>query len=147
MNPDTISLLESPIEELLYNAMKEARIDYITDIRPQEVIGKYRVDFLLIPKHGKTKGVIVECDGAYHQKEEQQQKDRERTAYLIGRGYSLIRFSGKTLHEYYVNQYHDGISPVDKIKTLIMENAGPYATGKEFIEMVDKEGNLYLVPK
>jgi very-short-patch-repair endonuclease len=58
---------ESPIEEILLELMIKERIGELAHIKPQYPIGIYRVDFLLDPKHGKNAGVVVECDGFYHE--------------------------------------------------------------------------------
>jgi len=57
-------------------------------IKPQVMIGKYRVDFLLWD-------VIIELDGyAYHSKKKQRQHDTTRDRYLTTAGYRILRFTG-----------------------------------------------------
>lgn len=55
--------------------------------RRQEPIGPYIVDFV---SYG-TK-LIVELDGGHHNKPAEQVKDRERSAWLEGQGFRVIRF-------------------------------------------------------
>jgi very-short-patch-repair endonuclease len=59
----------------------------------QRVIGPYTVDFLW-PEHG----LIVETDGwADHRTRSAFESDRERDAWLVGRGYRVIRFTWRQL--------------------------------------------------
>jgi lysyl-tRNA synthetase class 2 len=53
--------------------------------RRQHPIGAYITDFCCLER-----GLIVELDGAQHA--EQGDQDRERTAFLEGAGYRVIRF-------------------------------------------------------
>ena len=56
----------------------------------QHVIGDYIVDFLF-----RKSKVIVEIDGGYHLREEQQTSDAQRTEWLESRGYKVIRFTNE----------------------------------------------------
>ena len=53
--------------------------------RRQHAIGNYIVDFVSIKKK-----LIIELDGSQHL--EQEEYDKERTAYLESQGYKIIRF-------------------------------------------------------
>ncbi len=55
--------------------------------RRQHPIGPYTVDFCCIARH-----LVIEVDGSQHGEPEQERKDALRTAYLMGRGYRVIRF-------------------------------------------------------
>ena len=56
----------------------------------QHIIGDYIVDFLF-----RKSKLIVEIDGGYHTKGEQQELDAIRTEWLEGQGYHVIRFSNE----------------------------------------------------
>ncbi len=53
--------------------------------RRQRPIGPYVVDFVCL-----TRGLIVEVDGGQHA--ERTEADSRRTAYLIARGFRVLRF-------------------------------------------------------
>jgi very-short-patch-repair endonuclease len=92
-------------------------IDYHDEellIRPQESIGKYRVDFLLtwrskeiLPRSDDKFDfvnteikVIVECDGhEFHEKtKEQASRDKKRDRDLQTMGYYVFRYSGSDIY-------------------------------------------------
>jgi very-short-patch-repair endonuclease len=56
--------------------------------RRQRPIGPYIVDFYC-PEYG----LVVEVDGQQHTHPSQVASDEERTAYLVGRGLRVLRFS------------------------------------------------------
>ena len=58
--------------------------------RRQYVIGDYIVDFFF-----RKSMLIVEIDGGYHTKEEQQQKDAERQKWLEYNDYKVLRFTNE----------------------------------------------------
>lgn len=58
--------------------------------RRQHPILDYIVDFICLPKR-----LIIEVDGGYHNKIDQQINDANRTVRLEQMGYSVIRFSNK----------------------------------------------------
>ena len=116
--------VESPIEQLLYTALKATVVltggdpaepveiqgkEYMigTGIYPQEKIGKYRVDFLIIEYDrgkGKTqirKSVIVECDSQeWHERTESERRyEKARDRYLQNIGYKVFHFTGKEIIE------------------------------------------------
>lgn len=58
--------------------------------RRQYIIGDYIVDFFF-----RKSLVIVEIDGGYHFKEEQQYADKYRQTWLESKGYIVLRFSNE----------------------------------------------------
>ena len=58
----------------------------------QHIIGDYIADFVCL-----TSKLIVELDGGYHQLEQQQISDEQRTEWLESRGFRIIRFSNEEL--------------------------------------------------
>jgi very-short-patch-repair endonuclease len=55
--------------------------------RRQEPIGTYIVDFVCFEKK-----IVIEVDGGQHGKESIRQKDAERTSWLEGEGFRILRF-------------------------------------------------------
>ena len=115
--------VKSPIEQLLYCAVKtlmaindESEADPIEingkmylfglAIWPQETIGKYRVDFLVIKHRIKEriqsdKSVVVECDSQeWHERSESERRyEKARDRYLQRKGYKVFRYTGKEIIE------------------------------------------------
>jgi len=132
-------LIESPIEAKMRELLGNGRVDVIADIYQEYEIGPYRVDFLLMPKRGTDKGLIIECDGEeFHSSVQALEYDSIRQKYLEDLGYRVMRLTGKEIHS---------LRSVDEIKRAVMVNTEPYETGRIFIEMVDKSGDVYLVPR
>lgn len=70
------------------------------DLRPQEQIGSYRVDFLVeLDVEGKSAKLVIECDGHdYHERtKEQAERDKSRDRDLTAQGYAVIRFTGSEI--------------------------------------------------
>ncbi len=78
--------------------------------RRQQPIGRYIVDFVCLEKR-----VIVELDGGQHM--EQETYDAERTRWLEGRGYRVLRF--------WNNQVFDEIEGVLKVISDALEAFPP----------------------
>lgn len=81
--------LESPMEELLFVALKAAKIN----VTPQVQIGPFRVDFL-VEMRGLR--IAIECDGrAFHHINGQQiLGDYRRQRALLEARVMVIRFTG-----------------------------------------------------
>ena len=60
--------------------------------RRQHVIGMYIADFVSLKNH-----LIIEVDGEYHSTPEQQLLDAERTRYLQGKGFRVIRVTNQEI--------------------------------------------------
>ena len=72
----------------------------------QHIIGDYIADFVCL-----TSKLIVELDGGYHQLEQQQISDEQRTEWLESRGFRVIRFTNEEL-----------FNNVDRVLDTIKEN-------------------------
>ena len=86
---DGLAPCESPIEEYMYNAIKNHGLEDICN--PQFKIGTKRVDFAFpIAK------LVVECDGKnYHHADQIQiERDQERDRYLSRKGWKVLHFEG-----------------------------------------------------
>jgi len=74
-------------ERLLWHHLRTNQLGGLK-FRRQEPIGKFIVDFVCTDKN-----VIIELDGGHHGDQAQEKKDEKRTAFLDGRGYTVLRFS------------------------------------------------------
>jgi very-short-patch-repair endonuclease len=71
------------IETIVQAMLDTLGIDYVC----QHPIGPYSIDFFV-----QSRALAIECDGAYwHTKPGAVEKDRKRDAYLVERGYSVLR--------------------------------------------------------
>ena len=61
--------------------------------RRQHPIGDYIADFLCL----KAK-LVIEVDGGYHDKPQQQLEDQWRTEFLLRKGYRVIRFTNEEVN-------------------------------------------------
>jgi len=75
-------------EERLWQELRGNKLG--VHFRRQHVIGMYIADFVSLKNL-----LVIEVDGEYHQKPEQQQKDLYRTDYLQSKGYRVIRFTNQ----------------------------------------------------
>ncbi len=120
---DLIRGCESPIEEQLAEALREATVDRKIDLRVadreapraflldrldagslwimgQRSIGRYRADFVLVGRgeFGEVVALVVECDGReWHTTEEQVKRDHKRDAELNAMRLRVERFDGATI--------------------------------------------------
>ena len=74
----------TPAESKLWAYLRAHRLEGI-GFRRQHAVGPYIVDFCA--PHQK---LVIEVDGGQHL--EQERYDSERSAYLAGRGYRVLRF-------------------------------------------------------
>lgn len=80
-------------EKLLWSRIRRKQIKGCQFYR-QKIIGNYIVDFYC-PKGN----LIIELDGGQHYSDEGMRKDRERDAYMVGFGLSVLRFSDREVFE------------------------------------------------
>lgn len=62
--------------------------------RRQHIIGDYIVDFVSLRHH-----LIVELDGKYHNRPDQQEEDAMRERFLESCGFHILRFSNEQVFE------------------------------------------------
>ena len=77
----------TPAEVKLWARLRAHRLEGV-HFRNQHAIGNYVVDFC-----APRKKLIIELDGSQHL--DQEEYDKERTAYLESKGYTVIRFWNK----------------------------------------------------
>ena len=76
---------QTPEENLLWhNFLKK----YPMRFRRQYVIGNYIADF-----YCHQAKLVVELDGSQHYDPTQEEQDRQRTAYLVSQGLTVLRFT------------------------------------------------------
>ena len=75
-------------ETVLWNALRNEFRG--VKFRRQHPIGDYIADFLCL----KAK-LVIEVDGGYHDKPQQQLEDQWRTEFLQSKGYRVIRFTNE----------------------------------------------------
>ncbi len=99
--------------ELRKNMTKEERHlwydflkDYPIKFTRQKILGKYIVDFYC----AKAK-LVIELDGSQHYSEEGEQNDIERTSYLNGYGFQVVRILNSEIN----NNFKGVCVYIDKI--------------------------------
>ena len=99
-------------ETILWNALRKEikRCKF----RRQHPIGDYIADFFCL-----TNRLIIEVDGGYHDKPEQQIADQWRTEFLEKKGYHVVRFNIEEVNT------HIG-DVIRKIKEEIINIEGNY---------------------
>lgn len=95
----------TPIEQMVYfQLLSYGLYDWPRwEIKPQEKIGKYRADFVVvIPKHNdenKKMRIVIECDGHdYHERtKEQAARDKEKDRFVQNHGFLIHRYTGSEI--------------------------------------------------
>ena len=77
---------ETAAERILWRFLRNGQLG--VHFRRQHIVGTFIADFVCLPKK-----VIIELDGGYHQLPDQQISDQERTEWLEGKGFKVIRFT------------------------------------------------------
>ena len=77
---------QTEAERVLWVRLRSRQFEGLK-FRRQQPIGAYIVDFVSLHKR-----MVVEVDGGHHGKSETRAKDKERTEWLRGRGYQVLRF-------------------------------------------------------
>jgi very-short-patch-repair endonuclease len=83
----------TPAEALLWKYLKGHHFTGIK-FRRQEPLGAYIADFACV-----SKKLVIEIDGEYHLKPEQQEYDKARTDYLKEMGFTVLRFTNNDVLE------------------------------------------------
>lgn len=148
-----LKLCESPIERLMLSAIslatvsdrllddrpyiankpytEESKYSYICPnefgvvVYPQSVIGKYRVDFLILyffEYMDEPKFIVVECDGHdFHEKTKKQAaRDKSRDRFLQTKVHKVFRFTGSEI-------YNDPSGCADEIGNFLISEQLHYS--------------------
>jgi len=75
-------------ERCLWERLKGSQLGH--KFLRQHIIGDYIADFLC-----RDDGLIIEVDGGYHLRPDQQEDDEVRTAWLTMQGFHVIRFTNE----------------------------------------------------
>ncbi|MFZ2431826.1 MAG: DUF559 domain-containing protein, partial [Lutibacter sp.] len=84
---DELRKNQTKAEGILWECLKNKQLEE-HKFRRQHIIGQYIADFVCLKKR-----VIIEVDGKIHQLPENMESDEIRTAWLIEKGFKVIRFS------------------------------------------------------
>ncbi|MBR2431787.1 MAG: DUF559 domain-containing protein, partial [Clostridia bacterium] len=76
-------------KHLWYDFLKRLPIT----VNKQKVIGNYIVDFLIASKR-----LVIEVDGAQHQKSDNEERDRQRDEALLHMGFRVLRYTNKDIN-------------------------------------------------
>jgi very-short-patch-repair endonuclease len=93
---------QTEAEETLWHRLRSRQLEGLK-FRRQQPIDRYVVDFVCLERR-----IIIEIDGGQHALE--QEKDRVREDFLIGQGFSILRFWN-----------HEVLQSVDAVLTVIGE--------------------------
>ena len=86
---DELRKNQTKAEGILWECLKNKQLEEYK-FRRQHIIGQYIADFVCLKKR-----VIIEVDGKIHQLPENMESDEIRTAWLIEKGFKVIRFSNE----------------------------------------------------
>ena len=107
----------SPIEDLMWEALKAAEIQAERQYEIRERDASYDLDFFVECSDGAK--IDIECNGdAYHSTKAARDRDRRRNTYLTTCGWLVQRFGADELR-------NDIRSCVNRIRTLINQHGGP----------------------
>ena len=79
-------------ETVLWNALRKLKAGI--RFRRQHPIGDYIADFICLPAK-----LVREVDGGYHQEPQQQELDKQRTEFLVSKGYRVIRIKNEEISD------------------------------------------------
>lgn len=79
----------TPAEEIMWEQLSNKKLGGYK-FRREHIIGMYIADFVCLREN-----LIIEIDGGYHDTQEQQEKDQERTNWLQEHGFKVIRFKNE----------------------------------------------------
>ncbi|NTU49764.1 MAG: DUF559 domain-containing protein, partial [Desulfobulbaceae bacterium] len=84
---------QTSVEEIVWELLRDRRFEGLK-FRRQHQIGNYIADFFC-----DEQKLIIEIDGVIHQEPEVIAKDSQRDAYLSSLGYTVLRFTNKSVIE------------------------------------------------
>jgi very-short-patch-repair endonuclease len=82
----------TPAEHKIWERVRDSQLGY--KLRRQHVIGKFIPDFYCAQAK-----LLIEIDGDTHVEPDQADYDAARTAWLEERGYRVIRFDNRRVHQ------------------------------------------------
>ena len=107
----------SPIEDLMWEALKVAEIQAERQYEIRESDASYDLDFFIECSDGAK--IDIECNGdTYHSTKAARDRDRRRNTHLTANGWLVLRFGTDKLR-------NDIGGCVNKIRKLINQHGGP----------------------
>ncbi|MCP9757161.1 3-oxoacid CoA-transferase subunit B [Lacihabitans sp. CCS-44] len=100
-------------EKIMWEGLCGKKLDGFK-FRRQHIIGQYITDFVCLKV-----GLIIEIDGLIHQLPENQSSDLERTNWLEGQGFKVIRFSNHEVFTQYESVLEKILQEIEKHKENI----------------------------
>lgn len=76
----------TPQEIIVWSRLKGRKFKNLK-FRRQHLFGRYVADFVCLENN-----LIIEIDGSQHKEDNQRRHDKERTAFLKGLGFRILRF-------------------------------------------------------
>jgi len=83
----------TPQERIFWSRVRAKRFKRLK-FKRQYPLGRYIVDFICLEKK-----LIIELDGYQHKEENQERHDKQRTAFLEGLGFKLLRFWNNEIND------------------------------------------------
>jgi very-short-patch-repair endonuclease len=77
---------QTDAERMLWSKLRNEQVDGVK-FRRQQPIKHYIVDFVSFEKN-----LIIELDGGYHNEDHEKIKDEQRTRWMEGQGFHVLRF-------------------------------------------------------
>ena len=107
----------SPIEDLMWEALKVAEIQAERQYEIRESDASYNLDFAVLCNDGAK--IDIECNGdTYHSTKVARDRDTRRNTHLTANGWLVLRFGTDKLR-------NDIRGCVNKIRKLINQHGGP----------------------
>ncbi|RNC86413.1 MAG: DUF559 domain-containing protein [Winogradskyella sp.] len=99
-------------EQILWESLRGKKIGY--KFRRQHIIDEFIVDFVCLEK-----SLVIEIDGGYHNRKEQQEIDEIRTFILKDLGFTVIRFKNEEV-----------IGDIDSVINTILSKLKSFSSGE-----------------
>jgi very-short-patch-repair endonuclease len=109
----------TPAENVMWQLLRKHGISF--HFRRQHLIDRFIVDFVCLEK-----SLVVEVDGDIH--DYQTKEDEERTNFLNGQGFSVIRFRNEEVignTDYIVKQISDKLESLPSNKPILAQSLSP----------------------
>lgn len=130
-------------EAMLWNALSGKNLSGYK-FRRQHIIGHFIPDFVCLKQN-----LIVEVDGSIHQLEDNLASDAERTAWLQGQGYTVLRFSNTEVVHNIEGVLNQILSVLEKLqdKGVAVPPSGVRGRGAGRILMATVKGDVHDIGK
>ena len=110
-------------ENILWQLLRGKKLEGYK-FRRQHIIGPFIADFVCLKSR-----LIIEVDGLIHQLPENIESDKDRTLWLYGRGFEVIRFTNENI-----------LGNIDAVQTAILQRLEQISNYKEASEIPPSGG-------